>query len=68
MRNVTVGTSYFSVFWDTWIVDGLVNLVGRIFRGSFSVLRRLQTGLTQSYASAMVFGIFVMICIYMYVS
>jgi NADH-quinone oxidoreductase subunit L len=68
VRNVTVGTSYFSVFWDTWIVDGLVNLVGRVFRGSFSVLRRLQTGLTQSYASAMVFGIFVMICIYMYLS
>ncbi len=68
VRNVTVGTSYFSVFWDTWIVDGLVNLVGRVFMGSSSVLRRLQTGLTQSYASAMVLGVFVMICIYMYVS
>ena len=68
VRNVTVGSSYFSVFWDTWIVDGLVNLTGRTIRGISGLLRVLQTGLTQSYASAMVFGLFVLICLYMYVS
>ena len=68
VRNVTVGSSYLSVFWDTWIVDGLVNLAGRTVRGISGLLRKLQTGLTQSYASAMVFGLFVLICLYMYVS
>ena len=68
VRNVTVGSSYLAVFWDTRIVDGLVNLTGRTIRGISGLLRKLQTGLTQSYASAMVFGLFVLICLYMYVS
>src|SRR5262249_7713383 len=54
VRNVTIGTSYLSVFWDTWVVDGLVNLTGRSVRAGSSSLRRLQTGLAQSYATAMV--------------
>ncbi len=68
VRNFTVGSSYLSVFHDTWIVDGIVNLIGRTMRAGSGVLRKLQTGLTQSYASAMVFGLFVLICIYMYAS
>jgi NADH-quinone oxidoreductase subunit L len=68
VRNLTVGSSYLSVFWDTWVVDGMVNLTGRSIRRASGLLRRLQTGLTQSYASAMVFGLFVLICVYMYVS
>ncbi len=68
VRNVTVGTSYLSVFWDTWVVDGLVNLTGRTIRGASGVLRHLQTGLAQFYASVMVFGLFVLICFYMYLS
>ncbi len=68
VRNVTVGTSYLSVFWDTWIVDGLVNATGRTIRGGSGILRRVQTGLTQSYAAAMIFGLFVLICVYMYAS
>jgi NADH-quinone oxidoreductase subunit L len=68
VRNLTVGFSYLSVFWDTWVVDGLVNLAGRTVRAGSGGLRKLQTGLLQSYASAMVFGLFVLICFYMYVS
>jgi NADH-quinone oxidoreductase subunit L len=68
VRNLTVGFSYLSVFWDTWVVDGLVNLAGRTVRAGSGALRKLQTGLIQSYASAMVFGLFVLICFYMYVS
>jgi len=68
VRNVTVGTSYLSVFWDTWVVDGLVNLTGRTIRGASGLLRLLQTGLAQFYASVMVFGLFVLICFYMYLS
>jgi len=66
VRNFTVGTSYLSVFSDTWLVDGLVNLTGRMVRGASRQLRKLQTGLAQSYATAMVIGLFVLICIYLY--
>ncbi len=66
VRNFTVGTSYLSVFSDTWLVDGLVNLTGRTVRGASRQLRKLQTGLAQSYATAMVLGLFVLICIYLY--
>jgi NADH-quinone oxidoreductase subunit L len=68
VRNVTVGTSYLSVFWDTWVVDGLVNLTGRSIRAGSSSLRQLQTGLAQSYATAMVLGLFALVCFYMYLS
>ena len=68
VRNVTMGTSYLSVFWDTWVVDGLVNLSAKIVRVGSRGLRRLQTGAAQSYATMMVFGLFVLICVYMYLS
>ena len=68
VRNLTVGTSYLSVFWDTWIVDGLVNAMGRFVRNGSSLLRRFETGLTQFYASVMVLGLFVLICVYVYLS
>jgi len=68
VRNVTVGTSYLSVFWDTWVVDGLVNLLAKVVRVASRGLRRFQTGVPQSYATVMVFGLFVLICVYMYLS
>ena len=68
VRNVTVGSSYLSVFWDTWVLDGLVNLTARIVRMGSGGLKRFQTGFTQFYATVMVFGLFVLICIYMYMS
>jgi NADH-quinone oxidoreductase subunit L len=68
VRNVTIGTSYLSVFWDTWVVDGLVNLMGRTIRAGSGSLRYLQTGMAQSYATAMVLGLFVLIAFYMYTS
>jgi len=43
-----------------------VNLTGRTVRGASRQLRKLQTGLAQSYATAMVLGLFVLICIYLY--
>ncbi len=46
-----------SIWWDTWIVDGLVNLSGRIvWLFSFPV-RLVQTGLVQSYALVIVLGV-----------
>jgi NADH-quinone oxidoreductase subunit L len=67
-RHFTVGSSYLSAFWDSWVVDGLVNLIGYTVRGGSWVLRRLQSGFVQAYAATMVFGLFVLICIYLYMS
>jgi NADH-quinone oxidoreductase subunit L len=65
-RHFTVGISYLSAFWDSWVVDGLVNSVGYTLRGGSWVLRRLQSGFVQAYAAAMVFGIFVLLCVYLF--
>jgi len=45
---------------DRCIVDGLVNLVGRIPPLFGGVMRSLQMGLVQFYALAMVLGIVVL--------
>jgi NADH-quinone oxidoreductase subunit L len=65
-RHLTVGSSYLSAFWDTWVVDGAVNLVGYAFRGGSWLLRKLQSGFVQAYAAVMVFGLFVLLCVYLY--
>jgi NADH-quinone oxidoreductase subunit L len=64
VRNSTLGLSVVSDLYDRWIVDGLVNAVGYTVRGMSWLLRRLQTGLVQSYVAVMVFGIFVLIVLY----
>ena len=68
------GTSWLTVFsaWvsglaDRYIVDGLVNLVGRTTEESSYWFRRLQTGLVQNYALLMLFGIFVFVSVYLFV-
>jgi NADH-quinone oxidoreductase subunit L len=63
-RHLTVGASHVSHANDRWIVDGLVNLSGAIVNTGAAVLRRLQTGVVQSYAAAMVFGVFVLLVLY----
>jgi NADH-quinone oxidoreductase subunit L len=62
---LTLGTSYTSVGIDTYVVDGLVNLVGYTVRGTSWVFRKFQTGIVQSYATAMVLGIFVLVSVYL---
>ena len=47
-------TSRISIWWDTWIVDGLVRLTALITEGASFPVRMLQTGLVQSYALIMV--------------
>jgi NADH-quinone oxidoreductase subunit L len=63
-RHVTVGASHESHANDRWIVDGLVNLAGGVVSGASAALRRLQTGVVQSYAAAMVLGIFLLLVLY----
>jgi len=59
-------TSRLSIWWDTWIVDGLVNLAARMV-WLFSILvRMVQTGLVSSYALLIVFGVLVVLGYYGY--
>jgi NADH-quinone oxidoreductase subunit L len=45
-------------FWlDRWLVDGLVDLVGRMPRAVGTLLRGMQSGLVQLYALLMVLGL-----------
>jgi NADH-quinone oxidoreductase subunit L len=62
---LTLGTSYGSVGFDTFVVDGLVNVTGRAIRAGSRALRVVQTGVVQSYATAMVLGIFVLVSAYL---
>jgi NADH-quinone oxidoreductase subunit L len=62
---VTLAGSYTSVGFDTYIVDGLVNLAGYTVRGFSWMFKKLQTGVVQSYATAMIFGIFVLVSVYL---
>ena len=63
----TLGSSYISTGFDVYIVDGLVNLSGYMVRGTSWVFRALQTGFVQSYATAMVLGIFILVSVYLIV-
>ncbi len=46
---------------DRWVVDGTVNLVGRLPRMFGNLMRGMQTGLIQFYALAMVLGVLVLL-------
>ncbi|HUD72078.1 MAG TPA: hypothetical protein VMQ62_08960, partial [Dongiaceae bacterium] len=63
---LTLGSSYASVGFDTVVVDGLVNLTGRTVRGGSKAVRLLQTGVVQSYATAMALGLFVLASAYLF--
>jgi NADH-quinone oxidoreductase subunit L len=57
-------TANVSCWWDKWIVDGLVNVVGFTVKILSYPLRILQTGFVQSYAFFMVLGIIAFIWLY----
>ncbi|MGH7193162.1 MAG: NADH-quinone oxidoreductase subunit 5 family protein, partial [Candidatus Saccharimonadales bacterium] len=50
-----------SYWFDRWIVDGLVNLLGKLPVAVGSMLRSLQNGMVQFYALAMVLGLLVLV-------
>ncbi len=64
---VTVISAWFSGLTDRTVVDGLVNLVGRIVQEASLACRRIQTGLVQNYALLMLFGIFAFVSVYLFV-
>jgi NADH-quinone oxidoreductase subunit L len=57
-RNVVAGASN---SFDKWFVDGAVNLTAAVFDNFSYVFRAVQNGLVQSYALAMLIGVFLII-------
>ncbi len=53
-----------SMWWDKWIIDGLVNLVGKFTRGLSTPVRMLQTGVFSTYAVWIMIGIVVLLGYY----
>ena len=65
------GTAWFtrvlsriSMWWDKWVVDGLVNFVGRFTRSLSHPIRMLQTGVFSSYAVFILIGLAILLAYY----
>jgi NADH-quinone oxidoreductase subunit L len=63
---VTRITSSISGLWDSWIVDGLVNLAARIVWLFSWPVRMLQTGRVARYALFMLFGVLIFLGYYLW--
>jgi NADH-quinone oxidoreductase subunit L len=62
----TLASSWVSHMIDKYVVDGLVNFVGRVAAEASFTFRRFQTGLIQNYALLMLFGVFVFVSLYLF--
>ena len=60
----TRASAWVSHVVDKYVVDGLVNLVGRICAEGSYRFRHAQTGLIQNYAVAALFGVFAFVTLY----
>jgi NADH-quinone oxidoreductase subunit L len=56
--------SSISMWWDKWIVDGLVNLVGKFTRSLSQPIRMFQTGVFSSYAVFILIGLAILLAYY----
>jgi NADH-quinone oxidoreductase subunit L len=63
---LTIISAWFSGLTDRIVVDGLVNLIGRICEEGSFWFRKIQTGLVQNYALLMLFGVFAFVSIYLF--
>ena len=63
---LTRATSVVSIFWDKWIIDGIVNLVANVVRVLSIPVRWLQTGRVSSYAGFIVLGVLVLLGFYLH--
>ncbi len=67
VRDITLVFSWISRYWDIWVVDGLVNLVGVTTKAGARVLRLAQTGLLQNYILFAVAGVLIALAFYLIV-
>ena len=54
-----------SKLWDTWVIDGLVNVVGFGTKLLSYPVRVIQTGLVQTYAWLITLGVLVFMAYYL---
>jgi len=57
------GVAWLAAQVDRYVIDGAVNLVGRVPLGTGRLLRTTQTGLVQFYAMLMVVGLLVLVSV-----
>ncbi len=53
-----------SMWWDKWIIDGLLNLSAKLMQLFSYPVRLLQTGMFSSYAMLIVVGLVVLLAYY----
>jgi len=53
-----------SLWWDKWVIDGIVNFVAKFTRSLSVPVRMLQTGVFSSYAMWMLLGLAILIGYY----
>jgi NADH-quinone oxidoreductase subunit L len=63
---LTRAISRISMVWDTWVVDGLVNVSAWIVRGMGWLTRLVQTGLVSNYALMIVAGLIALVGYYLH--
>jgi NADH-quinone oxidoreductase subunit L len=56
--------SSISMWWDKWVVDGLVNLVGKFTQLLSAPVRMIQTGVFSSYAAFILLGLVILLGYY----
>ena len=54
-----------SRLWDTWVIDGLVNVAGFVVKGMSYPVRVIQTGLVQNYAWMITLGVLIFMVYYL---
>jgi NADH-quinone oxidoreductase subunit L len=64
VRVLVNGLFYRIQQFDTYVVDGTVNGLGKIPVKASSALRRLQTGQLQSYGLAIVIGVVIIVAVF----
>jgi NADH-quinone oxidoreductase subunit L len=55
------GVARLAAWFDRWVIDGLVDLVGAVPRGVGALLRPIQAGLIPLYALAMLVGLLLLL-------
>ncbi len=61
---LTRAFSHLSIAWDTWIVDGLVNLLARVVWLFSYPVRMVQSGLVSGYALLIILGVLIFLGYY----
>jgi NADH:ubiquinone oxidoreductase subunit 5 (subunit L)/multisubunit Na+/H+ antiporter MnhA subunit len=56
--------SSISMWWDKWVVDGLVNFVGKFTQLLSAPIRMIQTGVFSSYAVLILLGLAILLGYY----